>query len=112
MTDEQYEHFKIFPLGGVLANRIALAMLLQGITVTELQQTTGMKIYRLRNIIYGRTQSVFLDSAMRIAAALNVSVEDLFELSHPAEEFYAKAEIVDATGESPVAGGDGASDQV
>ena len=51
---------------------------------------------------------VFLDSAMRIAAALNVSVEDLFELSHPAEEFYAKAEIVDATGEGPVAGGDGA----
>ena len=85
MTDEQFEAFRTFPLGGRLPNRLRLALLLKGISIRELAKLSGVH----RDTILAAAQGIEtmrLDSARKLAIALDLPIEDLF----PGPELWPK----------------------
>jgi len=87
MTPEQYEAFRTFPIGGILYNRLRLAMALEGLSIMQLARLSKVSRMSIYHALNGN-ETMRVETAKKLADALEVNIEDLF----PGPELWPKTE--------------------
>lgn len=78
MTTAQREWLNKLPVEGRLKNRLRVAMILMGMDNTEVARQTGLQDQYISAVATGRLVNISLKNAQKIAAALGLTVDEVF----------------------------------
>jgi transcriptional regulator with XRE-family HTH domain len=93
MTVEQQEWLEKLPVGGVVKNRLRVAMLLQGMDNQTLARETGLREQYVSAVSTGRIENLSMKNAMLFSRVLGLRPEVLF----PAEAGDGRHQDADST---------------
>lgn len=86
MTEQQRLWLRQLPVEGRIKNRLRIAMVLMGVDNSELARRTDLQDQYISAVATGRLVNISLRNAQRIAAALGITIDDLFPGNADAEK--------------------------